>query len=118
VTFGSNSVHWYFGQRPPGRHSGEDFLTVALHELGHVLGIGTAPSWFAQVAPDGHFTGAASEATFGGPVPLAADRSHWARHLRSGGQMVVMQPGLLPGERRAFTPLDFAGLEDVGWQVV
>ena len=42
---------WSFGIDPAGLGAGQsDFLSVALHELGHVLGIGTADAWDTHVA--------------------------------------------------------------------
>ena len=50
ITFDSDQ-DWYFGTTPEGQASGQqDFLSVALHELGHVLGVGTADSWDRYVS--------------------------------------------------------------------
>jgi hypothetical protein len=57
--------------------SATDFVPIALHELGHVLGIGTADSWDAKINNSNHFTGAASVQAFGGTVPLQTGGSHW-----------------------------------------
>jgi hypothetical protein len=93
---------------------------VALHETGHVLGIGTADSWFANVS-GATFAGPASTATFGGLVPLEADGGHWASDTMSTiygtstAQEAAMDPDLTTGTRKVFTTLDMAGLQDVGW---
>ncbi len=64
-----------------GRTSGSsatDFVSIALHELGHVLGIGTSDSWDAKIDGNNRFTGAASVQAFGGTVPLQPVTSaHW-----------------------------------------
>src|SRR5438270_245723 len=71
ITFDLDSTRWYFGTANNGLDSTmTDFFTVAEHEIGHVLGIGTSPSWFGQVSGSS-FVGANSEAVYGGPVPLA-----------------------------------------------
>jgi hypothetical protein len=122
----NNTASWYFDSDPstvdvPGGQS--DFYSVALHELGHVLGIGTATSWNNQIS-GGQFTGAASAAAHGGtPVPLDASGGHWANGTTSTLpgtstlQDAAMDPSLTVGTRKNFTDLDFAGLTDVGWQV-
>jgi hypothetical protein len=99
-----------------GPHAGtDDFVSVALHELGHVLGFGTANSWRNQVS-GGVFNGDASVAVYGAPVPLSADAAHWAAGVSSDGQQAAMTPSLLTGTRKTFTRLDFAGLYDTGWE--
>ena len=113
ITF-EPSRNWNYDLAAP--HSGaDDFLSVSLHELGHVLGIGTADSWSNQVF-GGTFNGDASVAAFGQPVPLAPDQSHWAAGTSSDGQVAAMTPSITTGTRKLFTRLDFAGLFDVGWE--
>src|SRR5205823_14741609 len=59
------TTNWSFGDRSTGPGADQyDFLSVALHELGHMFGIGTAPSWSAQVA-GGRFEGPAATAVNG-----------------------------------------------------
>ena len=115
ITF-DNDANWYFGMSAGGQGaSQQDFLSVAMHELGHVLGIGTAESWDNQ-ATGGFFTGLHSTAEFGGNVPLS-DSAHFREGTEDGGQEVAMDPTLLVGTRKLFTPLDYAALADVGWEV-
>jgi hypothetical protein len=54
---------------------------------------------------------------FGSP-PLFQDLSHWRQNLTDGGLRTAMEPSLTVGTRRAFTPLDFAALDDLGWTIV
>lgn len=61
--------------RPEG--STTDFVSIALHELGHLLGLGTSAAWDAQIDESNQFTGTRSVASFGGPVPLDANQGHW-----------------------------------------
>ncbi len=126
ISFNSTAT-WYFDTDPstndvPGGKN--DFYSVALHELGHVLGIGTAGSWDALIS-GGNLTGSNSEAAHGGnPVPLSVDLGHWAQgttsvdFLTAASQEVAMDPSVTIGTRKYFTALDMAGLQDVGWQVV
>ena len=113
----SGSTNWYFSPSLGGIGSNQtDFLSVAEHEIGHVLGIGTAPSWTAQVS-GGTFHGPNADAVHGAPVPVNANGDHWADNVKSDGVNALMDPVLLNGTRSAATSLDFAGLKDVGWQV-
>lgn len=109
-------ANWYFGTSEAGLGSGQqDFLSVATHELGHLLGIGTADSWSRYVSGE-TFLGPTARAVHGGNVPLSGD-SHFREGLRDGGQEVALDPSLLDGTRKLFTQLDFAALSDIGWEV-
>jgi hypothetical protein len=121
----STTADWSFADTsvtPPA--NGLDFLSVAEHELGHVLGIGTSSGWQADVSSSNDtFIGPHAEASYGRPVPLnsagqngeTAD-SHWGSSVTSFGQVPTMSVNpFYPGERRLFTPLDWAGLQDIGW---
>ncbi len=114
---------WYFGADGSGLSVGSpDFLTTATHELGHILGFGTADSWFSQIdAASGTFTGAASVAAYGGPVPLDKFHSHWAEGVGSDvaglAQETLMDPTTPGGLRELPTRLDYAGFKDIGWQI-
>ena len=114
----TGTTNWYFGQGISGiSQSQTDFLSVAEHEICHVLGFGTAESWTTDVSGT-NFTGPSSEAAHGGqPVPLSSGKDHWAQGTTSNGQPTVMEPTLFDGTRVLISPLDYAGLADVGWQV-
>jgi hypothetical protein len=115
ISFDS-TTDWYFGADPaglPGDRS--DFYSVAAHELGHVLGIGTTRAWYSQVS-GGAFHGPTARAVYGGPVPLDDD-AHWADGLTVGGQPVALDPVITRGARIPFSVLDYAALVDLGWSV-
>jgi hypothetical protein len=118
VTF-SVDTNWNFGGAgvTPAWNQ-YDFYAVALHELGHVLGLGTAQSWDRLVS-GGHFYGPNSYfATDGAGYPaLDGSNSHWAQGTTSGGVEADMTPSITAGTLKRFTPLDWAGLADIGWQV-
>lgn len=121
-----NVTSWYFDTDPstsdvPGGMV--DFFSVALHELGHVLGMGLATSWNNLVS-GGVFTGANSKAANGGlNVPVEAGGGHWLNGTLSvlpgtaTAQEAAMDPSITVGGRKLFTALDFAGLSDIGWEV-
>ena len=120
ITFNDAQSNWYFGSNDPVQGSGLfDFYSVAVHELGHVLGFGTANS-FANLVGGSGFTGSASDALYGGVVPLA-DSGHWQQGLNSTvngvSQGVAMDPSIEADKRKHFTELDFAALKDAGWQI-
>jgi hypothetical protein len=116
VSFDTNA-NWYFGTSTTGLGATQtDFLSVACHELGHLLGVGTAPSWNAQVGTDGFVgTHAVAEYGQGDAVPLNGDNEHWAPGTQDHGPLAAMNPSLAPGKRTPFTHLDWAALQDIGW---
>jgi len=99
---------------------------VAIHEIAHVLGFGTAPSWNRLVGSDG-FSGPNAVAAHGGSVPLAIDGdgnpddAHWQDGTQSTvagvDQEAAMDPAINAGTRKFFTDLDWAALADIGWEV-
>lgn len=126
IVFNSTSP-WYFDSDPSTMESffgQDDFYSVALHELAHTLGFGTAPSWMADVSGT-TFTGAASTLVYGGLHPsVSADQGHWADGTSSKifgtntVQETDMDPAITVGTRKYLTSLDYAGLQDVGWTTV
>ena len=117
-----NAVNdWYFGSDTSGLTIGHpDFLTTAVHEIGHILGYGEADSWFAQIN-NGYFNGEASIRAYGGAIPLDQYGSHWASGTMStyNGvvQQTLMDPSTRTGTRELPTVLDYAAFADIGWQV-
>ena len=114
----SQSASWYWGDASidiPDEGSGYmyDFLSIAVHEIGHVLGFGTANS-FENLISGGMFTGAASQAVYGGPVPMYGS-AHWATGILDDS--TAMDPSIGVNERRLLTMLDYAGFDDLGWDV-
>lgn len=100
-----------------------DFYSIVAHELGHVLGVGTSSAWTADVS-GATFTGAAAVSEFGRPVPLAGS-GNAAGHLNSSVESTFMgqpqdaalSPSIQAGTRKYYTDLDWALLEDVGWEI-
>lgn len=122
ITFDTGGTSWYFDPDTSTTEpfAGNDFFSVALHELGHLLGFGTADSW-ANLVSGSDFTGAASTGVFGGNVPLETDTVHWENGttglVNGVSQEAAMDPSILVGSRKEFTDLDLAAMTDVGWEV-
>jgi hypothetical protein len=109
--------NWNFSTSDPAANQ-YDFASVAQHEILHILGFGLGASAFTQYVVNGQFTGPDVEAVAGGPVAVDGDPAdHWAPGTTDQGQPSPMQPALPPGVRRTMTPLDFAALRDIGWDV-
>lgn len=113
-------TNWHFGLTTAGLDFNEyDFYSVAVHELAHVLGFGTSAS-FDRLASD-TFTGGNAMSVYGGAVPLLSDESHWdegTQGLFEGVlQEAAMDPSIFNNTRKDFTDLDFAAMQDIGWEV-
>lgn len=91
-----------------------DFVSVALHEIGHTLGFGTADAFKGKIA-NGAFTGARAQAAYGGPVPLTGDLGHVPNATMSDGRRLLMDQSDAPGVRYTPTTLDKAIFEDLGY---
>ncbi len=109
--------NWYFGTDPAGIGGQTDFYSIAVHELAHLLGFGTAER-FDQLTSGSVFAGASATAANGGVAPrLSPDGAHLAQGTRSNGEPVSLQPTMEYGRRVRFTELDYAVLRDLGWEV-
>ncbi len=117
--------NWNFDhtQFPAGNQN--DLYSIALHELAHVLGLGTADSWYSQITGN-TFTGPKSTAANNGNAPLIDLQSaggHWENFTFSHiyntptSQEASLDPDILLGRRKLITDLDVAGLDDLGWDV-
>ena len=113
VTFDFDA-NWSFGIDTV--EAGEfDFISVALHEIGHVLGIGTA-GIFHQIGANGTFDGFNARIVCDGlGIPLESNLSH----VESGysGNSVLMDPTISAGTRSLPSDIDYALLADIGYEV-
>jgi hypothetical protein len=128
ISFDSDAT-WYFDQNVTTVESfgsNSDFYSVAVHELAHLLGFGTADSWETWRSGS-TFNGPQAMALNGGfGVPLDGDFSHWLDGTSSSvtspvirlSQETAMDPEILVGTRKYFTELDFAAMGDIGWEVI
>jgi hypothetical protein len=119
------STTWHYNHATPPPAGTSDFYSVALHELGHALGIGASNEW-SNLATGAYFAGASATAAYGGPPPLEnspSGSSHWAvgttsRVLGTNTPQVAAYTPILPAAtRRRVTSLDAAALADIGWTV-
>lgn len=127
ITFDSDRT-WNFSLTT--NQTGTEFVTVALHEMGHVLGVGTASSWNNKISGSS-FTGAASTRSNGTPPPIQSGGGHFDSTVPSrpvfgsfGRTHGVSRPVLM---RPSFSDtglnfdvagdLDLAALIDIGWQI-
>lgn len=120
ISFDS-SDSWFFDTTPNTSNDipvrSIDFLSVAVHELGHVLGIGSSNA-FDSLIFGGFFYGSNAKALNGNnPIPLDYGLGHVEDGLLIGGVEAVMDPSTTFGIRKLPTPLDIAFLADIGYQV-
>lgn len=113
--------NWHFDiMSPPLGDS--DFLSVAIHELGHIFGFGTSDS-FARLTSGTQFIGPrVAELNGGVPVDLDASGAHWKEDTKSPpssltGPEAAMTPSGTYGRHNMFTRLDYAALDDIGWDI-
>jgi hypothetical protein len=117
---GVNPRKWHFGIDTLPGPGQTDFLTIAFHELAHVFGFGTAAS-FDNLISNNHLLGAEVIKLNGSAPALATDNNHWVSGTTSppyaDPPFSPLSASLLLGRRLELTPLDYAALKDIGWQV-
>ena len=113
---------WFFDSTPASADDvpadRRDFHSVAMHELGHVLGFGSADVFERQVDASGSFVGPRAVAAHGGPVPLNTRGDHIRSDVTSDGRTTLMDAARELGERTTPTRLDRAFFEDLGYELV
>lgn len=131
IAFDSDRT-WNFSQSQ--NLAGTEFVTVALHEMGHVLGIGLADSWKNRIS-NNLFTGPAAQRSNGSQPQVEADAGHFKSPVSGtltseafgsfGMPHGTSRPVLMLASSTdnsvhldVASDLDLAGLVDIGWQVV
>ncbi|MGP1386370.1 MAG: FG-GAP-like repeat-containing protein [Thainema sp.] len=122
ISFDRNA-NWFFDSTPNTAYDipnqANDFLSVAVHEIGHVLGVSSSYRAFDQYVSSQYFYGPNAIARNGGnPIPLDFTRSHIRDGYKFGnwGEN-ALDPTLTVGTRKLPTVLDLAILDDVGYEV-
>ncbi len=112
---------WHYDTDAPVAAGKIDLYSVALHELLHVMGIGTSQTWDHQTS---------GEQWLGQKASLTANTSHLLHHdgchVRSSLishrisdgvlQEALISPTMTPGTRKELTELDLAFLADLGFE--
>ena len=117
----NDAANWHFDHTTAVAAGLNDFYSVAIHELLHVIGFGTSESWDALISGT-NYLGANGIAVNGGSgTGLAApDGDHLAfgttspRIIDGVLQEVALDPNLTLGTRKLLTELDLAVLRDIG----
>ena len=117
-------VPWHFDLSTDDLDSDEfDFITVAMHEIIHLLGIGISVSFNDHVDSQNRFVGPQAVAV-GSPTNPNLELDEFEAHFISDTkspwngelQEALLAPGIYPGERAFPTRLDRAVLRDIGWE--
>ena len=97
-----------------------DMVSVAVHELLHVMGVSSGIDSFDRFIVGGRFTGPATVAAFdqSGAPQLAPDNVHFLEGTTDGGEEASLDPTITRGTRKLPTDLDFALLDDLGWDLL
>ncbi len=122
LTF-NRDANWFFDTTPATSNdipfNQSDFLSTAVHELGHILGFSDQINAFAQYLVSNSFVGPNALAQNGGqPILLEDDHSHILDGYEFGGSgETVMDPVSVTGRRQLPTLLDLAILDDIGYEI-
>jgi Ca2+-binding RTX toxin-like protein len=91
-----------------------DFLSVALHEIGHILGIGVSDTFLNSVRGNVFQGTNAKRVNGGNGIPLQSDLSHVQEGFRNN--TVLMDP-VYNGGRSLPSEVDLAMLADIGYEI-
>ena len=116
------TTDYYFGADADGLGDGQvDFLSVASHELLHVLGFGVtytgATSSWQYLTRGGSYTGAKGNAAYttASAIPLSPDAQHFDSSALYQGRQLLTNPVISRGVRYPISPVDLAVMDDIGW---
>lgn len=125
-TLATLDTFWHYDHTTTVGLSGKnDFYSVALHEILHVLGMGTSNTWNSLVSGT-TWLGSNAIALNGGTGAnlIFSDGDHIASAFMSSSiydgsaQEAVMDPTITVGTRKRLTQMDLAMMRDIGWQTV
>ena len=116
--------YWHWSHETPVAAGKNDLYSVALHEMLHAMGIGTAESWEDEISGTSWSGSEVQTLTGTGGGLVTVDGGHIASgtmstRLSDGQpQEVVMDPTLTIGTRKELTALDLAFLRDIGYETI
>ncbi len=118
------AAYWHYDHTAAVAAGKNDLYSVALHEILHSIGFGTADTWTGLTLGT-TWTGSNVIALTGsGANMVSADGGHIADGAMStrlsdgGAQEAVMDPSITQGTRKSLTQLDLAFLRDIGFATV
>jgi len=120
----NGGAQWAFDQ-DSGDANTYNFLSVAIHEIGHVLGLTSSNESWTNHRQGNLATGPYVTAQNQGSVQLdmSSGGSHFANSTQSvrldgTSQEVAMDPNISNGNTvKLLTKLDYAAFKDIGWEV-
>ncbi len=114
--------YWHYDTETSVASGKTDLYSVALHEILHVIGLGTSQTW-DDLASGSQWLGSEAAAIAGSANIIDSSGSHVESGLLSARvrdgvlQESVISPTITPGVRKELTLLDLAFLTDVGYGV-
>ncbi|GAB4545807.1 MAG: hypothetical protein Tsb0014_40140 [Pleurocapsa sp.] len=92
-----------------------DFVSVAIHEIGHILGVGTTPVFDSKIQNESFQEFNAKNVNNGNPIPLSSDLSHVLEGFANDS--AVLDPTLNNSVRNLPSDVDKALLADIGYDI-
>lgn len=110
LTLSTEEELFYFGLEDNVTEGKFDFFSVVLHEVGHILGIGTTDAWASRIDSNGNYMGANVVAIVGSEGVKTAPN-----HLDDG---YLMDPALYDGVRLYLSQVEYGILYDLGYVAI
>jgi hypothetical protein len=115
-------TNWFFDATPATDddipQAGSDFISTAVHEIGHILGFTRSTNAFSNFVVNDTFVGPQTMAANGGnPLPLQPGSAHVRDGYEFGGSGEILMDPTSAGGRQLPTRLDAAVLADLGYTI-
>ncbi len=132
ILMDNDDTTWHYDHTTSVASGKTDLYSVALHELGHVLGLNTSATEFTDYRSGATWTGPEALAAWNADngtsltsIPLeSASNTHWKNGAvfsniwgTSTSQEAAMDPSITTGTRKLFTNVDVYELADIGWTI-